>query len=207
MKEKIRHKRRGRRLLAIVVICCALLLLLERQNSLTDRFVRFCLEEQEDNVFVMPSKTRWHIVKLWREGAGGASKLALQLRSETEQNAYRWFGLTNEKKREDFAWAAEVLHSFALSRGMTEVDGAYVELCLADTNFHACYDELSEWMWLPAKLDVYIEMYEEYQTFSWRTVMGQEGGEDFLKEQRLLRSENGVLCEPREMEYQIVTKE
>lgn len=207
MKEKIRHKRRGRGLLAVTVICCALFIIIESQSSLTERFKRFCLERQEEDVFVMPSKTRWQIIKLWRESAGGASKLAVQLKSETAENTYRWLCLPNEKKRADFAEVTKVLHDFAASRGMTEVGGAYVELCFSDTALHACYDELSGWVWLPAKIGTYIEMYEKYQTFSWRAVMVQEGGEDFLRKRQLLQSENGELCETREMEYQIVTEE
>ena len=205
MRENTKHKRSGGWLWIGTILAAAVFVFWGNSTSLTDEFIHYCQETQKENVYVMPSGTRWHILKVWREESGSAGRLMLRLESETEENTYRWLKSSEEQKREDLVGVEEISHRFAEKRNMAGIYSIYVELWLTDTKTQAFYDEVSGWMWLPAQMETYLEMYETFGTFSCPQIMRKEGGEEFLRERQMVQMKNGMLCEKKEAEYQIVT--
>lgn len=207
MREKLRHIRWGRWLLFVMFFWAVLFAIVRNQASMTEKLIHFCCDEGKNNVYVMKSGIGWKLVSAGQEKTDSVTRFILKLESETEESAYRWLKLSEQQKRNDFAELEEILYCFAANQNIEGHYSVYVKLQITGTDIYVFYDGLSGWLWLPARLDGYLKMYEQFQTFSCSLVLEQEGGEEFLREWQLIQIEDGVVREKTEAEYRIMIRE
>lgn len=189
-------KRRNKYMKRILAIMISLFIVLtslsgckSKDTNMRDSFTEFYSDTFEKNVFYTAANTEMSVASLYKENSSRNARVVLSLvlgaSDKTRNLSYQWLQHSYDERKKDLRQCGNLVVDFAKNEGWKNDYYLFVKIIDIYDSCNIVYDYENDSIYIPNCEDTFIDMYQEFGTFSKENLSKTQVGKDFLIENGL----------------------
>lgn len=154
-------------------------------NSLKSDFINYYKEQLDEGAFITSMGTKFIIGSLDKENTSNHPNVVLLVFLNSNNHTFQWLQLSADKRKDDMKEMADLVIEYAKNNKWSNDYYLYVEVGEIYGGCCITYDYEKDEIWIPNCENIYIQMYEKFNTFYKKDLEETQEGLDFLVDNNL----------------------
>ena len=167
------------------MMCCSLVACgQEEKTSFQEEFADYLKLDSKNGTIILESGIKTHLWHFEKE-LEYPNRVWLHLNYNTEENGgwrvlYNWIQSSVQSKKTDLQAIGDKVVQFAKESGWSNDYYLYISLCYNNANCEVHYDYETDEIYIPKSDDLFIEMYDKFNSCSLYEIEDTEKGQEWL---------------------------